>query len=193
MQNVETYPLQWPSWINRTKKTGRARFGDHSIEAARKAASYEIELLGGRYITISSNLKIRQDGLPYSTQRKPADCGIAIYFELKGKALCFACDAWDDPGHNLWAIAKDTEAQRGRLRWKMGSAEQAFAGYEALPDHTQKKAWFEILGIFKGATPDAIRLRFRELALIHHPDKGGETGKWNEINAAYNEGIKERS
>jgi len=48
-----------------------------------------------------------------------------------------------------------------------------------MPDH------YAILGVARTATPDEIKKAFRRLASQHHPDKGGDTKKFQEIQAAY--------
>ncbi len=45
--------------------------------------------------------------------------------------------------------------------------------------------YYETLGVSKNATPDEIKRAFRKLASQHHPDKGGDTQKFQEIQAAY--------
>lgn len=44
---------------------------------------------------------------------------------------------------------------------------------------------YETLGIQKSATPDEIKKAYRKLASEHHPDKGGDTQKFQEIQSAY--------
>jgi len=44
---------------------------------------------------------------------------------------------------------------------------------------------YATLGVAKTATPDEIKRAFRKLASQHHPDKGGDTQKFQEIQAAY--------
>ena len=44
---------------------------------------------------------------------------------------------------------------------------------------------YETLGVTKDASPDEIKKAFRRLASQHHPDKGGDTKKFQEIQAAY--------
>ena len=44
---------------------------------------------------------------------------------------------------------------------------------------------YDVLGISKDATPEFIRQKYKELAQIHHPDKGGDQNKFTEIKAAY--------
>lgn len=44
---------------------------------------------------------------------------------------------------------------------------------------------YATLGVSKTATPDEIKRAFRKLASQHHPDKGGDTAKFQQIQAAY--------
>jgi curved DNA-binding protein len=48
-----------------------------------------------------------------------------------------------------------------------------------MPDH------YATLGVARTATADEIKKAFRRLASQHHPDKGGDTQKFQEIQAAY--------
>jgi DnaJ-class molecular chaperone len=44
---------------------------------------------------------------------------------------------------------------------------------------------YSTLGITKEATADEIKKAYRKLASQHHPDKGGDTAKFQEVQAAY--------
>lgn len=44
---------------------------------------------------------------------------------------------------------------------------------------------YTVLGVSKNATPDEIKKAFRKLASQHHPDKGGDTAKFQQIQEAY--------
>jgi DnaJ-class molecular chaperone len=44
---------------------------------------------------------------------------------------------------------------------------------------------YNTLGINENAQPDEIKRAYRKLASQHHPDKGGDTAKFQEIEAAY--------
>ena len=153
---------------------GRAR--DHLMN--------EIRLLGGRSPVLSSNLRLRQDELPYANQREPEDPGVAVYFTYKGKQHCFACDDWNRVRDNVRAIGKTIEALRGIERWGTGDMlERAFQGFEALPNPQQ---WWHVMGFesFNHLTPEIVEDRYRELSMQRHPDRGGTAEQMAELNWA---------
>ncbi len=45
--------------------------------------------------------------------------------------------------------------------------------------------YYNTLGVARNASPEDIKKAFRKLASQHHPDKGGDTKKFQEIQAAY--------
>lgn len=44
---------------------------------------------------------------------------------------------------------------------------------------------YQTLGVPKNAAPDEIKQAYRRLAAQHHPDRGGDTAKFQEIQSAY--------
>jgi len=44
---------------------------------------------------------------------------------------------------------------------------------------------YDTLGVAENASPDDIKKAFRKLANQHHPDKGGDTNKFQQIQSAY--------
>ena len=46
---------------------------------------------------------------------------------------------------------------------------------------------WQVLGVERGASKAAISERYRELAMEHHPDRGGDSARMATINAAYRE------
>ena len=47
------------------------------------------------------------------------------------------------------------------------------------------KNFYDILGVKSSASPDEIKRAYRKLASQHHPDKGGDVAKFQEIEEAY--------
>lgn len=186
MNTQQAYPLSWPAGWKRSPARLRSRFEQRSVAAAIEEVFNQLRGLGvGDYnVIISTNLVLRNDGLPRSDQRQPSDTGVAVYFQLNKKQQVLACDKWVKVEENLWAIAKHIEALRGQNRWGVGSIMQAFAGYTALPS-TERKEWWEVLGVAHNATTDQIKEAFRERAKSAHPDNGGTHDQMAAINAAY--------
>jgi len=69
-----------------------------SCETATRTRDYlfvELDRLGEKNIIISTNLALRNDGLPRANQKMPDDAGVAVYFTLKNEQKCFPCYKWD--------------------------------------------------------------------------------------------------
>ena len=80
----------------------------------------------------------------------------------------------------LWAIAlavvlQDTSPQAIRILLE----ETAFA-------------WHETLGVPPNADAAALRQAMARLALIYHPDKGGQPDLMHRVNAAYDRALFDR-
>jgi curved DNA-binding protein len=52
---------------------------------------------------------------------------------------------------------------------------------------------YRTLGISPGASEEEIKKAYRKLASVHHPDKGGDTKKFQEIQVAYDTILKEKN
>lgn len=193
----KAYPLSWPMGWPRTKNYSvrRSEFGAHSMADASAEILRQVKLLGGRAVVISTNIELRQDGLPYSNRRQPNDAGAAVYFMLNSKPLVLACDKWRTVEDNLWAIAKHIDALRGQQRWGVGSIEQAFAGYTALPPANGSSAinWWSVLGVAAHAPTEDIKAAYRALVKVHHPDAGGSAEKFVVVQKAYDAAKAERN
>jgi hypothetical protein len=145
----------------------------------------ELTRLGASKCVISTNVKLKLDGTPYSNQAQPSDPGAAIYFILKGKPIVLACDRWNRVEDNVYAVAKHIESIRAQDRWGVGRIEQAFAGYMALPAPMTLKPWWQVLGVPENAPREAIESAWRHLAKKNHPDLGGTHEGMSEINTAW--------
>lgn len=185
---MQSYPLDWPPGWPRSRSPLTARFGDKTLNKAISGLMHELSLLGGIDVVISANLAIRKsDGLPKSGQRQPEDRGVAVYFNLNKKAQCIPCDKWTTIEDNVWAIKKTVEALRGLERW--GAKEMvnaAFTGFKALPENAGafNKPYWEILGIEHDDNLFKAEEKYRKLAFLYHPDRGGNQVKMAELNGA---------
>lgn len=182
---IEAYPLTWPFNYPRTKRPQSSQF-DTSFATARDAVVKEIKLLGGKNTVISTNVPLRNDGLPYASFAKPKDAGVAVYFTFERESVVFACDKWDRIEDNLQAIRKTIEAIRGLDRWGVSEMlKRAFTGFKALPEHAASESCFTILGVSENATQVEIKEAYRKKAMETHPDKGGDADMFAKIQHAY--------
>ena len=187
---ADAYPLSWPAGVPRTRTPQRSAFGEVTIHRAAKELTWEIERMRGRLPVISTNLELRNDGLPYSKQRPISDPGVAVYFTRNGRQMVFACDRWNRIEHNMRAITKTIEAMRGIERWGSSDLmERAFAGFEALP---APDPWWKVLGLSgPNATRSEISAAYRKASQEAHPDRpGGSHDKMAAVNAARDEGLR---
>jgi hypothetical protein len=191
---VTAFPLAWPAGWARTRNPQHARYDkDRTLAQARGYLINEVRLLGGQHLIISSNLELRMDGLPRSGQRQPADKGVAVYFNYKGKPVAFACDKWTTIEDNVWAINLTISAMRQIERSGASELlERAFRGFDALPAPSDS-TWPDILGVLVSAPIDDIKTAFKALARQHHPDMGGDPEKFMKVAAAYEAARKERN
>jgi hypothetical protein len=199
--NTQAYPLSWPFGWPRAESRRHSEFGEHTVAECVDEIYRQLHILRATDIVISTNLKLRLDGLPASGQRQPADSGTAVYFDLRGRwngknydadHHVLACDKWARVEDNLWAIAKHIDALRGQQRWGVGNVQQAFAGYQALPAPAAG-AWWTVLGVDRTAPQDAIRAAYLGKVKVTHPDAGGSAEEFTRVRFAYEQALKERA
>jgi hypothetical protein len=201
---IQRYPLAWPVGWKRTDPHRRAaaRFGRKNAYAALQPITVsdatgellgELERLGASAgPALSTNLILRLDGFPRSDQPAPIDPGAAVYFELDGKTLVLACDKWYRVADNIYAIAKHIDALRGQDRWGVGTVEQAFRGYTALPAGNGADPWWHVLGVNAHAPTEQVKSARNAKILVAHPDHGGSAEAFASVNRAWDQFCKER-
>lgn len=186
MEQRTSFPLSWPEGRPRTSYRKNARkfdTGNKSFSHFRDDLLDELRRLGATRIILSSNVPLRNDGLPRADAREPIDPGVAIYFDFKQKPMCFACDRFDYVRQNLRAITLTIEAIRGIQRWGSSDMmERAFRGFTALPERASE-AWRDVFGFEHNqkVTSDEVETAFRRLAHSAHPDKGGTLDQWQHL------------
>jgi hypothetical protein len=212
VQDNTAYPLSWPIGWKRTPAPdrGRAKFnsttapntygyrGKREVTIAeaieRVLAQLRAFNVAREDTIISTNLRLRNDGLPYSDQRAPEDPGAAVYWtRYQGEPQrCMAIDYYTRVADNLAAIAATLEAMRTIERH--GGAEildRAFEGFAALPAPSPIE-WWTVLEVDRNAPAEHITAAYRVLAKKYHPDLGGDAEKFMQVQGAYQAAKQER-
>ena len=205
MATISRYPLSWPDGWPRTPAWERkpARFGTHergkffqamTIAGACQRLFTAVTRLGvpDGDAVLSTNIRTRLDGLPYGREPEPRDVGAALYFRLDATDRVLACDRWASVADNITAIAEHINALRAIDRYGVGSRDQVFAGYTALP--AKGSTWRTTLGFLPDqvVTRDEIHAAMRMRAKSAHPDvEGGSHDAMASLTAAMTEGFRE--
>lgn len=224
-REIESFPLAWPDAWSRTPShirkdganfkigDGYEGYGDSrrfvgkrmiSVDYARKLLTDELDRLKARGVILSTNVPLRADGNLHagSARAKLDDPGVAVYFQLKGKPMVMAADAYDNIAANLRSLGLAIEALRQLERHGGGvMMERAFAGFTALPapeGSAPKRAWWVVLNY--GEDPETrldlsieeVEARFKTLAKRRHPDAdGGSTELMAELNEARTDAVRD--
>jgi hypothetical protein len=199
------FPLAWPEGWTRTpsyrRKSGPFRT---TFALARVELLDELRRLKASAVVISSNMAVRNDGLPYAetARRKIEDPGVAVYFARGDRRLVMARDVFATVHDNLRSIGLAIAAMRAMERHGGGDLmERAFNGFAALPPPRVDRmpiGWREALGpipphLSAATTLELVEHRFREKARLHHPDRGGSAAFMAILNQSIEEARRELS
>ncbi len=186
---TQAYPLQWPDRWQRSERYRSARY-QTEFGKARDDLIDELRRFNATHVVISSNVPTRNDGLPYASAgaRRYQDPGVAVYFTIKGNQQVIACDHWDHVKDNIRACGLTVAAMR--MIERAGATEiieRAFSGFKALPP--AGRPWHKVLRIDpESATLATINAAYKVLAREAHPDAGGTTEAFVELNDALTAG-----
>lgn len=204
---ITASPLCWPSGKPRAADSDRrpGRFGkrnahgmglnDLSVADARARVLSVLDRYtrsGRTYrvppetIIISTDLALRQDGMPRSGQREPNDSGAAVYFELDGQKQCVPCDVYTRVADNLAAIADCLEALRTLERHDASLMRAAFTGFAQLasPETMSQPGWRVVLGT-QSDDLETVRAAYRRELGKAHPDRGGSSERFHAVQEAW--------
>lgn len=180
MSSPSHYPLAWPPGIARSAQRVRSSF---KVSMSRALADLEdaLRLFGndtGKRVSgvvISSNVTLGRE--------KPADPGIAVYFEWDGGQRCIAVDRYTTPVENVRAVYHILEARRQEMRHGgLAIVRASFRGFLSLPP---AEGWREVLGIGPGDDLASAENAYRSAARTAHPDTpGGSVDAMARLNAA---------
>jgi hypothetical protein len=184
-------PIRWPLGWKRSFIRKNSQFATRTIAQAYLSLTNELKRLKAENIIISTNQRYKKDGdLAIDQSGLKADPGVAVYFSLNNNQRVLACDKWNSLAENIYAIAKHIDAIRGQARWGVGTIDQGFAGYMPALPGPQKRDWTEVLNLSENANALQIENRYKELAKQRHPDAGGTSYAFSELQAAYKEAMK---
>lgn len=174
------FPLAWPSELPRTKHRAKSAF---KVTLSRAMADLQdaLRLFGQdtgspvRNLLISSNVALGM--------HRPADPGIAVYFDWDGAGRCIAIDRYDRVEDNVRAVYYVLEARRQEMRHGgLAIVRAAFKGFAALPPPVD---WRSVLGVPRTADRSAAEAAYRDRAREAHPDlPGGSAERMAALNSA---------
>lgn len=196
------YPLSWPIGWRRTDpgRRAEAKFLKNktrvSVFEGTRRVMNELRLLAvaSRDVILSTNIKLKADGTPWSGLKDPEDPGVAVYWKRQGKDQVMATDTYDRVADNLAAIAASLEAIRAIERHGGSQImDRAFLGFTALPAPEQ---WRDVLEMPQDAPThktvrEVARDHYMRLAKKHHPDNGGNAEQMARINRAWSDAQRE--
>jgi len=211
----DAYPLDWPLHWPRTRHFKRrdSKFAKRGFATIRDELVDELRRMGVKRVTLSTDVPLRGDGLPYSGRREPEDCGAAVYFTWRGEPYVIACDSYRRVWENVRAIFKTIEAMRSIERHGASLLlERAVSGFSALPPGdgapagSPLEAWWDVLGLagaagleaddlgkivanpessLRGALLKMAQSMYRSLLKDAHPDlPGGSEAATKRLNLA---------
>ena len=215
MDDITASPLSWPAAKPRTPADERknGRFGKRNsngwglkeltVAEARSRVTDALDKFtrsGQTYrvppesIIISSDLALRNDGLPRSGQREPSDPGVAVYFQLDGQAQCIPCDVYHRIADNLAAVADCIEALRTLERHDASLMRAAFTGFAQLasPEAMGRPHWRTVLDTDSNDINE-VRKAFRSALGRVHPDRGGSNEAFHRVQEAWRKAQTELS
>lgn len=203
----QNYPLHWPAHRPRKKNriSGSFKSGQQpiSLSPALERLENELRRFGASLVVISTNIEPRLDGRPRAGQRQPDDPGAVAYFSIGGKPFALACDTFTKVEQNLAALAAHIDATRAQARYGVASAEESLQAFSALPPPPSSgpvaRPWREVLRFGPTFPSDmepedaaaVIAAKFKRLAAMLHPDKGGSGEAMAELSNARDEALKE--
>lgn len=209
MNDISASPLSWPPGKPRTPANDRkqGRFGKRggsgyglkelTVAEARSRVTEALDKFtrsGQAYrvppdsIIISTNLALRNDGLPRSGQRDPSDPGAAVYFQLDGQNQCIPCDVYSRIADNLAAIADCIEALRTLERHDASLMRAAFTGFAQLasPEAMGRPHWRTVLNT-DSHDPEEVRKAYKTAQRATHPDRGGSSEAFHAVQEAWSQ------
>lgn len=155
---------------------------------------------GGRFDAIDLG-RFRRAGIALSQGNAAMGVGVRITVVRDGKPYAVPCDTFDRPLDNLRAAQRaitglyqmfeDYGIGGGRadaFDLLFGAVSAALA---RLGEGDGPRPWHELLAVPPDADRATINAAWKHLALVNHPDRGGDDKAMARINAARDEGLRQ--
>jgi len=98
-----------------------------------------------------------------------------VKYKFKEQTYELATDKRKEYGQNLHNIECLIHSRVLGIERGIETVEQAFAGYQALPDYSNQSP-YQVLGVPENSFLEACNIKFKELAKKYHPDVNNGDG-----------------
>lgn len=192
---AQRFPLQWPKHrprkVSQQRRAGTFTAGGKAISfsAACDRLEDQITRLGGQGPILSTNVPLRMDGRPMTTE-KVLDPGVCVWFTLKGRPLALPCDTFTTPQMNVAAIAEHISALRRQEAYGVATVEESLQAFAALPGPsgpvlTSRDQWGVLgiarprdVGVIEARTQIGLAYRARAKEIGTNDEEGLRTLNW---------------
>lgn len=197
-------PLEWPAGTPSRKpseqKYGRFKSNQSDITVSTAVSRLNAELwrMGANNAELSANFSTTRAGNVSQMIARELDQSVCLRFNIGDIEFVLPCDAYTTAADNIAALAAHIEATRAIERHGVATTKQALQAFAALPPPSNlpvvrpKRDWWTVLGLFPEADLDMIEAVYRVKAKKLHPDAGGSTEDFQELQSAIAEAREEK-
>lgn len=185
--------VDWPHWAERTPPAERERTHKFKVSLGEAIDDIEVELenrLGVDDWRLSTAAPARKsDGRPYA-EASHDDPGAVVRWSMDGAQYAVAADGYTDIRDNVRAIGIYISEKRKMENRPVRTGQDEFATAR-LPSGDEDdvvvagtKPPHEILGVAPDAPDATVKGAFRELLKERHPDHGGTSEEFAQLQQA---------
>jgi hypothetical protein len=197
--NIAWRPLStWPA--NRPATPRHQRKGPYAFKASLPQTlddlEHELEMINARDVAVEIDVEprdLRLNGEPRASMSTRNTPGVVLHFvDRKGQTITMPCDRYDTWQANVRALFLTLQALRAVDRYGATASGEQYRGWTALPATTTPAFTVDqsaaLLGRLAGVDPavikasvDVARDAYRRAAAATHPDGGGSTGNFQNV------------
>lgn len=195
--------IDWPRRFDRTSTEDRERNRSFEVSLSKAFDDLEDELrrLGVDKYRYSFDAQQRQrDNRPYANAR-PDDPSFVLRWTMDGNQYAVACDRYSRLRDNVRTVGHYVGEKRKMEGRPVRTGESEFANARLPPGDGEAEAVvarpatepdpYEVLGVEPDAPEAAVRGAYRGLLKERHPDHGGSSTEFNQLQNAKEELLEE--